>query len=39
VDFRKVVVPIGEMSNFLLEDFDTVLKFMDAETPKGKIKL
>ena len=26
--------PTGKMSNFLLEDFYAVLKFMDTEIPK-----
>jgi hypothetical protein len=32
-------VPSGKMSNFLAEDFDAVLKFMDAEKSKKKLKL
>ncbi|MFY9153516.1 MAG: hypothetical protein WAO52_15980 [Prolixibacteraceae bacterium] len=32
------VHPSGEMSNFLLEDFEAVLKFVDAESQK-KLKL
>jgi hypothetical protein len=33
------VNPTGKMSNFLLEDYDAVLKFMNAEMPKKKLKL
>ena len=33
------VVPSGEVSNFLAEDFDAVLRFMDAEKSKKKLKL
>jgi hypothetical protein len=33
------VTPSGEVSNLLLEDYEAVLKFMDAETKKGKFKL
>ena len=33
------VHPSGEVSNFLLEDFDAVAKFMRADTQKRKIKL
>lgn len=34
-----LVVPTGEVSNFLPEDFDAVLSFMDAETQKKKLSL
>jgi hypothetical protein len=33
------VNPSGEVSNFLLEDYEAALKFMDAETQKSKFKL
>ncbi len=36
--FSKVN-PSGEVSNFLVEDFDAVLKFMSAETQKKRLKL
>jgi len=42
-DFIKIdkipawVVPPGGVSNFLLEDFDAVLKFMNAEVQKKKL--
>jgi hypothetical protein len=29
----------GEMSNFLLEDYEAALKFVDAEAQKMKFKL
>ena len=29
----------GEVSNFLVEDYDAVLSFMNAETQKKKLKL
>ncbi len=32
------VNPTGKMSNFLAEDFDAVLKFMDTETQNRKNK-
>ena len=32
-----MVVPPGEVSNFLAEDFDAVLEFMDAKTPQKKL--
>jgi hypothetical protein len=31
------VAPTGEVSNFLLEDFDAVLKFMNAKMQKKKL--
>ena len=37
--FLKVVVPPRIVSNFLPEDYDTVLKFMNAELQKKKRKL
>jgi hypothetical protein len=37
--FIKIVVPTGGVSNFLLEDFETLLKFMNAEMQKKKRKL
>jgi len=33
------VDPTGEMSNFLIEDYDAVLKFMNTGMPKKKLKL
>lgn len=33
------VTPAGKMSNFLEEDFDAVLNFMNAEVHKKKLKL
>ena len=33
------VNPSGEVSNFLVEDYDAVLSFMNAETQKKKLKL
>jgi len=33
------VDPAGEMSNFLIEDYDAVLKFMNTGMPKKKLKL
>jgi hypothetical protein len=35
----SLVVPTGAVSNFLLEDFMAVLKFMDAEIQKKKLSL
>ena len=32
--FIKIVVPTGGVSNFLAEDYEAVLKFMDAEIQK-----
>jgi len=32
------VNPTGEMSNFLIEDFDAVLNVMNAETQKKNLK-
>lgn len=37
--FIKIVVPSGEVSNFLPEDYDAILKFMNAETQNEKCKL
>jgi hypothetical protein len=37
--FTCWVVPAGGVSNFLPEDFDAVLKFMNAEVQKKKRKL
>jgi cytidylate kinase len=34
-----VVENHGEVSNFLVEDYDAVLSFMNAETQKRKLKL
>jgi hypothetical protein len=34
-----LVDPTGEVSNFLFEDFDAVLKFMNAEMQKKKLSL
>ncbi len=36
--FSKVN-PSGEVSNFLIEDYDTVFKFMSDETHKKRLKL
>jgi hypothetical protein len=33
------VDPTGEVSNFIIEDFEAVLKFMNAEVQKKKRKL
>jgi hypothetical protein len=33
------VIPTGEMSNFLVEDFDAVLNAMNAEAQKKKLKM
>lgn len=33
------VNPSGEVSNFLVEDYDAVLSFMNAETQRKKLKL
>jgi hypothetical protein len=33
------VHPTGEISNFLIEDFEVVMKFMDADAQKRKLKL
>lgn len=33
------VTPSGEMSNFLLEDYEAIIKFMSAEMQKKKFKL
>jgi len=37
--FVHQVVPAGEVSNFLLEDFEAVLKFMNAEMQKKNRKI
>ena len=34
-----LVHPTGEMSNSLIEDYEAVLKFIDAETQKKKVRL
>jgi hypothetical protein len=39
VVFIEVVVPTGEVSNFLPEDFDAVLTFMNVDIQKKKRKL
>jgi hypothetical protein len=33
------VAPTGEVSNFLAEDYESVLKFMNAEVQKKKLSL
>jgi len=37
--FKISVHPSGEVSNLLLEDYDAVTKFMDAEMEKKRFKL
>jgi hypothetical protein len=37
--FYLIVAPTGVVSNFLPEDFDAVLKFMNAEIQKKKRKI
>jgi hypothetical protein len=32
-----MVVPTGDVSNFLFKDYDAVLEFMNAETQKKKL--
>lgn len=34
-----LVTPSGEVSNFLLEDYEAVLKFMNAWTQKNNLRL
>lgn len=36
---NETVHPSGEMSNFLLEDYEAVTKFMNGDTLKKKLKL
>jgi len=38
-EFQILVIQSGEMSNFLLEDYDAVLNLMNAETQKKKFKI
>jgi len=33
------VHPTGEMSNFLLDDYEAVMKFMNARTQKINLKM
>ncbi len=35
----ETVIPSGEVSNFLLEDYEAVTKFMSVETQKKKINI
>jgi hypothetical protein len=37
--FEFLVTPSGEMSNFLLKDFEAVVMFMNAENQKKKLRL
>lgn len=39
MSFDMLVNPSGEVSNFWMEDFDGVLKFMNAQTQKKKFRL
>jgi hypothetical protein len=39
LNLSRKVNPSGEVSNFLVEDYDAVLSFMNAETQRKKLKL